>query len=237
MSIECQPDVNASPILFQSCVNELPIRCQSNANPMPILCQFANPMSTHCQSANPNPMTIQCKSNTIRELPILISIRIHSQFAANRMSIQRRFHVHPIYQYDADLVSIHCQSNVNQKPIGCQSSPPVRQFIVPNVMPFRCQSCANPCQSVANLMSIQCQSNAGHLPIHCRSDTNSVPIRFQGCPSRTNPLPILFQFTNSMPIYQANANPLPINSNLPIQNQPRNYLSTVCQFIANPRPI
>ena len=159
------------------------------------------------------------------------------QSSANPSPIHLHSSANPIYQYDANPVSIHRHSNFNQKPIGCQSSPPVRQFIVPNVMPFRCQSCANPCQSVANLMSIQCQPNAGHLPIHCRSDTNSVPIRFQGCPSRTNPLPILFQFTNSMPIYQANANPLPINSNLPIQNQPRNYLSTVCQFIANPRPI
>ena len=40
-----------------------------------------------------------------------------------------------------------------------------------------------------------------------------------------------------MPIYQSNENPVPIHSNLAIQNQSRTNLSTICQFISNPRPI
>ena len=89
-------------------------------------------------------------------------------------------------------------------------------------------------------MPIQCQSNANPTSIKCQSGSDLSSI--QGRPSRTNPLPILFQFTISMQIYQSNANPLPIHSNLPIHHQSfyRTPIGTnlpIHQQAAHPMPI
>ena len=89
-------------------------------------------------------------------------------------------------------------------------------------------------------MPIQCQSNANPTSIKCQSGSDLSSI--QGRPSRTNPLPILFQFTISMQIYQSNANPLPIHSNLPIHHQSfyRTPIGTnlpIHQQTAHPMPI
>ena len=93
--------------------------------------------------------------------------------------IQCQIDVYPIYQDDANLASIHCQSNVNQNPILITRSSIHCQSIA-NFMLFRCQSwqsCTNPCQSVANLMSTQCRSYANSLPIRCQFSANPVPLQ------------------------------------------------------------
>ena len=171
---------NWLPISFQSDVNRVPIQCQYDVNPMSFK-SYQSSSTIHSQS-DVNSVSIPCQSS------------------ANQAPIQHHFDVSPIYQYGVYLVSIQCKANVNQKPISCQS--------IANIMPFRCQSrqsCANPCQSVADLMSIKCQSNVGHIPIHCLSDSNSVPIRFQ---SEVNPRLIIS--------HQSIANHIPIFHSMPI---------------------
>ena len=146
--------------------------------------------------------------------------------------------------------SIQCRRLANPATILRQS--------VPNPVPIRCQSVSN---LKANPVPIGCQSDnrsnfsqtsksfsnplpipehsANPMPIWCQSDVNQGPIH---CQSDADPVPILFQFTISMQIYQSNANPLPIHSNLPIHHQSfyRTPIGTnlpIHQQTAHPMPI
>ena len=155
------------PILDRSCANPLPIRCQCIANPVPILRQTNVDPLPICQS-NPNPMPIQCQSNTIQELPILIDNPIHSQ-------------------YDVNSVSLPCQSSANSMSINMMS---IWYQSTANPISIKNQSAANlhvtwpsiHCQSVST-PTILCQS----VSIHRQSDVNPMPVQ---CQFIADPAPI-----------------------------------------------
>ena len=142
-------DVNPRPIQCKCIANLVPIWCQSGANPMSIWTQYCANFPSNvdslpiCQST-PNPTPIQCQScvnpmpfksyqfsSTIQSIPNPMSIQCPSPAKPAPVLHQSFTNPAPIWclPNGANLVSIHCQSNVNQKPIGCQSSSPGHHFI------------------------------------------------------------------------------------------------------------
>ena len=230
----------------------MPIRFQSCSKLVSICFQFT------LQSGS-NPSIIYCRQD-VNQLPILcqsgsspVPIRHHSE--ANGLpglndSVQISINLWPIHQ-------------ANPWPIGCQSLANTKLLPIPTALaPIRCQSHSNPLSTQPIPCLCRCQACAELSPIHrqshtmatrCQSGSNLRSIH--GCPSHTNPLPILLQFAiqcqlaiqcqsiTNLPIYHKSANPSPTQKHKvhidPSSNQlsdahPRQICPTIHHSNANP---
>ena len=90
--------------------NLLPIQCQWVTNQLPIQCRWLpNPVTILCQSL-PNPVPIWCQSVSNS---LFNPAPIHHQSIADRTSID--------LQFWANMVPIHCQSDVILRLMGCHA--------------------------------------------------------------------------------------------------------------------
>ena len=163
MSIKCQSNVDAIPILCQSVSN-------SNVNPVQSACQFiSKPISVN--SADPLPIRYLSKGN----LPI--------QCLSDANQVPIHCNLMPIpYWSDVNPRPSWCQSDVNRAnpmSIHCQS--------YSDLVSIQCQSCVDPTpfQSYQSSSTIQLIPNP--QPIRCQFSVHPMPIQRQ---SRTNPAPI-----------------------------------------------
>ena len=167
-----------------------------SANPVPILCQsYVNSVPIQCQSiVSLMPIQFQSRLSCANPMSTLANLMsIQSKCSCPALSHQASANQAPILCLSS--LSIQCQSVVSQLPIQCQSS----------------QSCSNPNQSIADMISIQC-----HMPIRCQSKAAHL-----GHQSIANPIPI-YRSNANLPVQcQSITNPFQ-SANLPIQNQSPN---------------
>ena len=226
MPIQCQSDVNPSPIRGRSSanpsqsgayphnsgvVNSLAIQCQSSTNPFPIDWQSTAPFIPNRMSIHDQSIAIPSLSHanlvTIRWRKKCQFIYIPVPICCQSMDCQYNVNPRPMNVMSIHL-PIHCQSNLS---IHCKS---INQM--PILYQFHHQSSSNlqtPCQSLPSHANLPIQHQSiNQFPI-LNQLRNVILFQFQYLSIHyrsINPSPILDQFLNMIPIHCHYANQMSI---------------------------